>query len=51
MTIKEIASMTNRSESWIYALSRKLGRLPTLEEVNNRKHKRGAPKKYKEKKL
>lgn len=45
-TVKSIAEKTGRSEAWIYMLCRKLGRLPTIEEVNNRKNRKGRPKKY-----
>ena len=46
MTVKEIAEKTGRSIDWIYMLARKLGRLPTIEEVEERKGKRGRPPKY-----
>lgn len=49
MTAKEIAKATNSSLSWIYDLRRKLGRLPTVEEVMKRKDKKGRPVKYKTK--
>lgn len=45
-TVKSIAKKTGRSEAWIYILCRELGRLPTIEEVNKRKDKKGRPKKY-----
>ena len=31
----------------VYQLAKKLGRLPTVEEIESRKGKRGRPKKYK----
>ena len=46
MTAKEIAQKTGRSEAWIYILARKLGRLPTIQEVEERKGKNGRPPKY-----
>lgn len=46
MTAKEIAEKTGRSVDWIYLLARKLGRLPTVEEVEARKGKKGRPPKF-----
>lgn len=46
-TVKSIAEKTGRSEAWIYTLCRELGRLPTIDEVNDRKNRKGRPKKYK----
>lgn len=46
MTVKEIAEKTGRSEAWIYLLAQKLGRLPTIKEVEERKGKKGRPPKY-----
>ncbi|MBR2388282.1 MAG: hypothetical protein IKB02_05885 [Clostridia bacterium] len=47
MTVKELAEKTGRSEAWIYIIAHKLGRLPTVEEVEERKGKKGRPPKYK----
>lgn len=49
MTANELAKKCNCSRTWIYALAKRLGRLPTEDEVNARKGKVGAPLKYKEK--
>ena len=46
MTAKEIAEKTGRSVDWIYRLAHKLGRLPTIQEVEERKGKKGRPPKY-----
>lgn len=40
----DLVKITGRSKVVIYRLARKLGRLPTVEEVMNRKT--GRPKKY-----
>jgi predicted transcriptional regulator len=48
MTIKELAKTVGRSESWVYRIARRLGRIPTIKEIEERKDKRGRPKKYKE---
>ena len=45
MTIKEIAEITGRSYTCIWRLAKKLGRLPTIKEVQNRKN--GRPLKWK----
>ena len=45
-TVKSIAEKTGRSKAWIYAICKELGRLPTIEEVNERKNRIGRPKKY-----
>ena len=45
MSVKELAKKCNRSETAIYNMARKLGRLPTEEEVMSTK--RGRPQKYK----
>ena len=42
--LEELAKKTNRCNSAIYRLARKLGRLPTEEEVLNRQV--GRPRKY-----
>lgn len=44
MTPKELAKKTNRSVQVIYKLCKKYGRLPTEEEVLNRKNGRPAIK-------
>ena len=47
MTIKELAEETGVTERRVYQLAKQLGRLPTVEEIESRKGKRGRPKKYK----
>lgn len=49
MTVNELSKKCGCSRTWIYAIAKKLGRLPTEEEVNARKGKVGAPIKYKSK--
>lgn len=44
MSILEIAEATGKSKVTIYKLARKFGRVPTIEEVLNRKN--GRPRKY-----
>ena len=44
MSVEEIAKATGRSKVAIYKLARRLGRLPSIEEVLNRKT--GRPRKY-----
>ena len=44
MTVKDLAIKCKRSQVVIYKLAKKLGRLPTEEEVLNRKV--GRPEKY-----
>lgn len=46
MTIREIAEQSRLSERRIYQIAKQLGRMPTLEEVEKRKEKRGRPNKY-----
>lgn len=46
MTVSEIAKKCNCSKGWIYALRKQLGRLPSVEEVMERKGKHGRPIKY-----
>lgn len=46
MTVQELAEATNVTEARVYQLARKLGRLPTIDEIESRKGKRGRPKKY-----
>ena len=44
MTIDELVKITGRSRVTIYKVARRLGRIPTIEEVLNRKN--GRPRKY-----
>lgn len=46
MTVQELAEATNVTEARVYQLARKLGRLPTVAEIEARKGKKGRPKKY-----
>ena len=46
MTVHELAEKANVTERRVYQLAQKLGRLPTVEEIESRKGKRGRPKKY-----
>ena len=51
MTVIELAEKTGVSRTWIYEMCRRLGRIPTVEEVVNRKanglmKKMGRPQKY-----
>ena len=46
MTVQELAEKSNVTERRVYQLAKKLGRLPTIEEIEARKGKRGRPKKY-----
>lgn len=48
MTVKELAAKANVTERRVYQIARYLGRLPTVEEIESRKGKKGRPKKYKE---
>ena len=45
MDVNELVKVTGKSRAVIYKLAKKLGRLPTVTEVMNRKN--GRPKKYK----
>jgi predicted transcriptional regulator len=47
MTVQELAEKANVTERRVYQIAKKLGRLPTIEEIESRKGKRGRPKKYK----
>ena len=47
MTVQELAEKANVTERRVYQLAKKLGRLPTVKEIEERKGKRGRPKKYK----
>ena len=46
MTVKELAEQANVTERRVYQLAKRLGRLPTVEEIESRKGKRGRPRKY-----
>ena len=46
MTVQELAEKANVTERRVYQLAKQLGRLPTVEEIESRKGKRGRPKKY-----
>lgn len=46
MTVKELAEQANVTERRVYQIAKKLGRLPTIDEIESRKGKRGRPKKY-----
>jgi hypothetical protein len=46
MTVQELAKKANVTERRVYQLAKKFGRLPTVEEIEERKGKRGRPKKY-----
>jgi sugar-specific transcriptional regulator TrmB len=46
MTVQELAEKTNVTEARVYQIAKRLGRLPTVEEIESRKGKRGRPKKY-----
>lgn len=42
--VEELARLTGKSRVVIYRLAKRLGRLPTIPEIKNRKN--GRPKKY-----
>ena len=46
MTVQELAEKTNVTEARVYQIAKRLGRLPTVEEIESRKGKRGRPQKY-----
>lgn len=46
MTVQELAEKAKVCESRVYQIAKQLGRLPTLEEIEERKGKRGRPRKY-----
>jgi sugar-specific transcriptional regulator TrmB len=48
MTVQELAEKAKVSSRRVYQIAKELGRLPTVEEIESRKGKRGRPKKYKE---
>lgn len=45
MTVQELSKLSGKCPATVYRLAKKLGRLPTLEELNNQK--KGRPIKYK----
>lgn len=47
MNVKELAKKHNVSHTIIYNMAKKLGRLPTDEEIENRNKTKGRPQKYK----
>ena len=47
MTVKELAKKHKVSQTIIYNMAKKIGRLPTDEEIENRNKKKGRPQKYK----
>jgi DNA-directed RNA polymerase sigma subunit (sigma70/sigma32) len=47
MTVQELAEETGVTKRRVYQIAQKLGRLPTVAEIESRKGKRGRPKKYK----
>jgi predicted transcriptional regulator len=46
MTVKELANKCNVTESRVYQIAKRLGRLPTIQEIESQKGKRGRPPKY-----
>lgn len=46
MNVKELAKKHKLSHTIIYNMAKKLGRLPTDEEIENRNKKKGRPLKY-----
>lgn len=46
MTVQELARASNVTERRVYQLAKLLGRLPTVDEIESRKGKKGRPKKY-----
>ena len=46
MTVRELAKKHGVSHTLIYNMAKKLGRLPTDEEIENRNRKMGRPQKY-----
>lgn len=47
MTVQELAEKANVTERRVYQIAKKLGRLPTVAEIEERKGKRGRPQRYK----
>lgn len=46
LTVLQIAEQCGCSRQWVYRLAKRLGRLPTVSEVKERKGKYGRPSKY-----
>lgn len=46
MTVKELAEKAKVTEARVYQIAKRLSRLPTVKEIEERKGKRGRPKKY-----
>lgn len=46
MTIKDIAQKCNCSTTWVYKVAKQLGRLPTVDDIMERKGKVGRKPKY-----
>ncbi|MBO7230075.1 MAG: hypothetical protein J6V20_01510 [Bacteroidaceae bacterium] len=46
MTVKQLAEESKVTERRVYQIAKQLGRLPTVDEIEARKGKRGRPKKY-----
>lgn len=46
MGVKDIAKRVGCTTSWVYKVAKQLGRLPTVEEMLNKKGKSGRPRKY-----
>jgi hypothetical protein len=46
MTAKDLAKEVGCTQSWVYYVAKQLGRLPTKEELLERKGKRGRPQKW-----
>lgn len=46
MTVQELAEKANVSEARVYQIAKQIGRLPTVAEIEERKGKRGRPRKY-----
>lgn len=46
MTVKELAEKSGKSINTVYYYAKKLGRLPTVEELKDPKKKTGRPRKY-----
>lgn len=47
MNVKDLAKKHNISHTIVYNMAKKLGRLPTDEEIENRNKTKGRPQKYK----
>lgn len=46
MTIKELTEECGCSKQWAYKVAKRLGRVPTVAEMNALKEKKGRPPKY-----